>query len=216
MSKYNAVLIVGPTGSGKTPLGGHLEAKGLWGRKCHHFDFGAELRRSAAGQPRRSIFSKKDLGTINLSLKTGALLENENFYIAEKILKAFIHERGLGPSGLLILNGLPRHIGQAEGIAKVAAVRAVASLDCPANILLERIRRDSGGDRGNRPDDTIWEINKKLEIFRQRTIPLLEYYWRKQIPVVSLAVGTDTRPEDLARRLEALEILKARKPGKKD
>jgi hypothetical protein len=39
-----ALLLLGPTGAGKTPLGDWLEAHGLWGRPCHHFDFGANLR----------------------------------------------------------------------------------------------------------------------------------------------------------------------------
>jgi len=39
-----AVLLLGPTGAGKTPLGEMIEARGLWGMSCLHFDFGANLR----------------------------------------------------------------------------------------------------------------------------------------------------------------------------
>jgi len=35
-----AVLLVGPTAAGKTPLGDALQAGGLWGRACRHFDSG--------------------------------------------------------------------------------------------------------------------------------------------------------------------------------
>jgi len=210
--KISSLLIVGPTGSGKTPLGDHLEGQGLWGRKCFHFDFGAVLRGIAAGSPRPFFISMKDREIINLSLQTGALLENETFYIAEKILKAFIRDRALETPDLLILDGLPRHIGQAEDMAGIAAIKAVASLDGPAEVLFERIRRDAGGDRLGRLDDAVRDINKKLEIFRQRTLPLLEYYLIKKVPVISLPIGFNTRPEDLARQLEALEIFK---PGKK-
>ena len=45
MSLPMAVLILGSTGSGKTPLGEYIEQNGLNGIKCHHFDFGACLRR---------------------------------------------------------------------------------------------------------------------------------------------------------------------------
>ncbi len=215
MNKYNAVLIVGPTGSGKTPLGDYLEANGLWGRRCFHFDFGAQLRRIAALPPGRSPFSRKEMETISLSLRTGTLLENEAFPLAEKILRAFIRERGLRPTDLLILNGFPRHVGQADDMAGIAAVKAVASLDGQPGVIIERIRRDSGGDRGGRADDAIRDINKRLEVFRLRTAPLLEHYWKKKVQVVSLAVGLETKAEDLARRLETLGILKSPKPGKK-
>ena len=52
--KPQAVVLLGPTGSGKTPLGEWLEAKGLGGRRCHHFDFGTRLRRVATGALERS------------------------------------------------------------------------------------------------------------------------------------------------------------------
>ena len=46
-----AILLLGPTGSGKSPLGDELEANGLNGRRCLHFDFGRRLRRAAEGRP---------------------------------------------------------------------------------------------------------------------------------------------------------------------
>lgn len=46
-----AVLLLGPTGAGKTPLGRICAQRGLWGRSCTHVDFGACLRRAAAGDP---------------------------------------------------------------------------------------------------------------------------------------------------------------------
>jgi hypothetical protein len=48
---YPAILLVGPTGSGKTPLGALCEKKGLWQSRVFHFDFGAILRRIAAAGP---------------------------------------------------------------------------------------------------------------------------------------------------------------------
>ncbi len=40
MKKQEAILFLGPTGSGKTPYGELIEWQGLGGRKCAHFYFG--------------------------------------------------------------------------------------------------------------------------------------------------------------------------------
>jgi len=107
----DALLLIGPTGSGKTPLGNRLEAQGL----ARHFDFGAQLRAGTGLNAAEKEFVREVLAT-------GALLENETFYIAEKILRAFMagHE-----DELLVLNGLPRHVGQA--VALELLVNVVAS-----------------------------------------------------------------------------------------
>jgi hypothetical protein len=42
--KNKAILPLGPTGSGKTPLGDYLEERGLFGRRCVHFDFGEKFK----------------------------------------------------------------------------------------------------------------------------------------------------------------------------
>ena len=49
MARPAALLLIGPTGSGKTPLGDLLDREGLWHRRCCHFDFGERMRRIVAG-----------------------------------------------------------------------------------------------------------------------------------------------------------------------
>lgn len=44
----DVVLLVGPTGSGKSPPGDLLAKRGFLGRRAHHLDFGSALR-SALG-----------------------------------------------------------------------------------------------------------------------------------------------------------------------
>ncbi len=89
-----AWLLVGPTGAGKTPLGRLLEEKGAAGRRCFHFDFGAELRAVAASPDRVPKLSEADVGVVRGSLATGALLEDHEFPIALRILEAFLRGRG--------------------------------------------------------------------------------------------------------------------------
>ena len=48
--RHDAILLLGPTGSGKTPLGAALEEHGVCGRQCLHFDFGENLRACAEGR----------------------------------------------------------------------------------------------------------------------------------------------------------------------
>ena len=45
MQRPSAILLLGPTGSGKTPLGELMERRGFGGRRCRHFDLGDRLRR---------------------------------------------------------------------------------------------------------------------------------------------------------------------------
>ncbi len=86
MSSLNAMLLIGPTGVGKTPLGRFLEQNKFRGRKCVHFDFGENLRDIAASTVPDEYLSKKDVETVACAINSGALLENEDFHIVKSIL----------------------------------------------------------------------------------------------------------------------------------
>jgi adenylate kinase family enzyme len=204
MRKWRAVLLLGPTGAGKSPLGDRLEKNGLWGRLCAHFDFGANLRAAekafgptGAGAPPGSGLTAADLAVIRISLATGALLENENFPIAAKILGRFAAVRRLTTDDLLILNGLPRHAGQARDLEHDVDMVAVISLECSADVIRERIRRDTGGDRTGRPDDAPGDVENKLRIYAARTLPLLEFYRERGVPVVAIPVAVKTQSQEI-------------------
>jgi adenylate kinase family enzyme len=192
-----ALLLLGPTGAGKTPLGRLLEEKGLFGRKCFHFDFGAELRALPAREARASGLEPPDLEAIRRSLATGSLLEDDEFPIALKVLRRFAERAAPGESDLLVLNGLPRHIGQARMMEDIVRVRAVVSLEAAPEVIRERILLDTGGDRIDRPDDEVRAIRQKLVIFRMRTLPLIEYYENREVPVVRITVGARMTAEEM-------------------
>ena len=176
--KPEAILLLGPTGSGKTPLGQALEKKGYEGRRCAHFDFGANLREIAALKRPPRGFTERDMSIIRDSLRTGALLENENFPIAVKVLERFRKKRRMRPGDLLILNGLPRHAGQAADMERIVKVVKVICLEATLKEVRERIRRNAGGDRSGREDDSDAEIARKYADYKKRTKPLLTYYSR--------------------------------------
>ena len=89
MGLPQAILLLGATGSGKTPRGAMIARRGGWGRRCRHFDFGDHLRQVAA-QGRWPGLSAADIAVVTAAVGSGALLEDEHFHIAATILRGFI------------------------------------------------------------------------------------------------------------------------------
>ena len=197
MDRHDAILLIGPTGSGKTPLGELLDGAGLWDRRCRHFDFGRLLRRVAAGDDRPAGLSAEDVAFVESVLRTGALLEDEHFPIAAKVLRAFLFGHGLGRDDLVVLNGLPRHVGQAEDVDAILNVRAVIELACTPEVAAARVRSNAGGDRAGRGDDHEQLVREKLALFRRRTAGLVKWYRRRGAHVVVIDVAADTSAADL-------------------
>ena len=192
-----AILLVGPTGSGKTPLGELLQERGLWGKRCFHFDLGRLMREAVAGGCSGSPLSRAEIGFLAGVLRSGALLEDEHFHIAEKLLTSFIAERRITGEDIIVLNGLPRHVGQAEGIAPFVDLRVVVSLECDAEAVLERIGTNVGGDRAERVDDDVEAVREKLKTFHARTLPLIEHYETAGAAVVRIDVEARTTAEQM-------------------
>jgi len=198
-----AILLLGPTGSGKTPLGEAAARAGLWGRRCHHFDFGENLRRAAAARgPKPFRLSGADLAVVKRSLATGALLEDSQFPIAARIFEGFLKSVRFRPEDLILLNGLPRHPGQAREMGRFVEVIAVVVLAASPAVIRERIRMDTGGDRRGRADDSLAEIGKKLSIYRKRTRPLVDLYRKKGAAVFTLVVGARTAAVTMLKRID--------------
>ena len=232
MDRHEAILIIGPTGSGKTPLGDLIEERGLWNCPCAHFDFGRELRRIAAGGD--PLFEPDEIAFIREVLDEGRLLEDEHFHIAWKILTAFIAERcrsedadktNRAPSAwtlpkatpsrrdggrsaisavnpLVVLNGLPRHIGQAGDVDCMVDIKTVIHLNCTPKVVVHRIQTNAGGDRTRRADDALAAVRKKLALFEERTRPLVEHYAALGANVVEIEIAPDTTPETVLATLE--------------
>lgn len=187
-ARIPALLLVGPTGSGKTPLGNLIAERGLWRRKCVHFDFGATLRSIVdRNRPGRSI-GRADIDFLREIIRSGALLEDQHFPIAERILASFLAAHGADARTLIVLNGLPRHVGQAEALDSLLRVEAVVNLRCSGQIALERIRANVGGDRAGRTDDDLVSIRRKLTLFAAQTAPLLDHYRSLGIGIESIDV----------------------------
>jgi adenylate kinase len=190
----NAILILGPTGSGKTPLGEILEKGGLNDHRCHHFDFGNYLRRYADNDS--GILSADELAVVKESLSTCTLLEDKHFGIAEKLITGFIRDSESKPNDLIIMNGLPRHTGQATALRNIINMVAVIVLDSTPETVLERIRNDAGGDRNGRTDDMLEQVGGRIAIFYERTLPLIDFYKKHDTQIIRLSIGVATSAEE--------------------
>lgn len=205
MTQYRTVILMGPTGSGKTPFGNYLEKKGLWNTRCHHFDFGENLRKTAYSD-NGCEFSAKEKIFLRDILEKGILLENESFNIALKILETFIKRKNVYNGDYLLMNGLPRHIGQAESLKSLLDVTHIFHLDCSADTILTRIATNAGGDRTGRTDDTLTLVREKLRIFEERTSPVKEYYCSNGAGLINFNVGEMTSHRKLYQELHALPL----------
>ena len=203
----DAVLLLGPTGVGKSPLGDLIAQKGLFRRKCHHLDFGSELRGAVSGGNRSAAYSPEELDFIHGVLEKGLLLENEHFPLAEKIISLFLDRCGFSGKDLLVLNGIPRHAGQANDMERIALVAAVIVLDCSGDVVVKRIKSNVGGDRTEREDDNADLIEKKLMIFRDRTAPLIAHYEKEKSCIYRITVTATMTPADAYRELSGLAAL---------
>lgn len=195
--RHEAILLLGPTGSGKTPLGQYAEQAGLPGRRCVHFDFGQQLRLTAEAAHPPAGLTPADVAFIKSVLTSGALLEDRHFYIAEAILRHFIETRTRSTDDIIVLNGLPRHTGQARQIAPLLNIIRVVHLHCAPGLVFTRIRQNSGGDRTGRVDDTTTDILRKLDLFEQRTAPLLDHFRQSGVPVITTEVSPHDNPAAL-------------------
>jgi adenylate kinase family enzyme len=200
--QLRAIVLLGPTGSGKTPLGEQFALRGFQTRRCVHFDFGANLRAIVARGEADTIISQADIEFLRDVLSSGALLEDKDFPIAARILRSFCMRWHVDPHTVVVLNGLPRHAGQAQALEEWFRVEAVIHLSCTADTVLRRIAANTGGDRQQRTDDEHADIRRKLDIFHQRTKPLIDHYRRIGVPIWQVDVTAEMTPAEMWDGLE--------------
>lgn len=203
--KYKAMLVLGSTGAGKTPFGDQMETQELWWNTYYHFDFGQQLRDAVKDDS--DILTPEEKATVKGLLESNQLLEDKDFPIAEKLLRNFILTRNVHHDDVIILNGLPRHIGQANALDNIVDIKFVLFLNCPPEVAYERIKYNSGGDRTDRTDDSLEEVKRKVNIFYDQTFPLIEYYRNRDVNIVEVAVDIDTLPLFIIQDLGTLKSM---------
>jgi adenylate kinase family enzyme len=196
-------LLVGPTGSGKTPLGDLLAELGLWRQRCVHFDFGARLRAVVRRGCPDDLITRADIEFLKQVLDSAALLEDEQFPLAEKVLRSFLAGEQTSAQTVVVLNGLPRHAGQARAVDGILDVEALIELRCSAETVFQRIRANIGGDRTDRLDDDIAAVRRKLDTYAARTAPLVDYYRDLGKRVETIDVTPGLHPDAVWRILQS-------------
>ncbi len=158
------IVIFGAPGSGKGTQSDKLIAQyGL-----EHISTGDVLR--------AEIKAGTELGkTADSFISKGQLIPDE---LMIDILANVYDSFGKEHKGV-IFDGFPRTIPQAEALKKMLAERghkiaAMIELDVPEDELMTRLI--NRGKQSGRSDDNAETIQKRLDVYRNQTAPLIEWY----------------------------------------
>jgi adenylate kinase len=170
------VLLIGPPGAGKGTQAIRVAA---------HFD----LTRIATGELlREEVASGSDLGrTAKAYIDRGDLVPDD---LVIAMVMDRLAERDCGAG--FVLDGFPRTVAQAEALD-----HRLAELDTPLDAALnfdvteeELFRRLAGRSAAlHRSDDTEQTIRHRLEVFAEKTQPLVDYYAHRGLLVAIDAIG---------------------------
>lgn len=229
-----ALLLIGPPGAGKSPLGDYLQKQSSAGKKLCHLDFGRELRdilkeHSAPGSDHQAgkgegekettvleagvglsgpnYFSRQELERIRQSVEKASLFEEPDRELVRKIVRHFLGKNAIGEDDILVLNGLPRHRAQLAWLEDILTIALVVNLDCPEDVAVRRILANLDGERQGRQDDRLEVIVRRYRLYQEKTGPLLDYFRQAGVPVISLKVDRETRPDTLWPKLQASPLL---------
>jgi adenylate kinase family enzyme len=180
-----------------------LERNGLAGQPCLHFDFGQCLRQAVNGERPEWLLTPGEIDFLRGVLSSGALLEDKDFPLAERILRSHLARGGADEATHVVLNGLPRHTGQAAALENTVRVHTVVVLQCSAETVLRRIAQNAGGDRGGRVDDGEADVRRKLAVFAERTAPLADHYQQQGARRLEISVSADMTAERMWRHVES-------------
>jgi adenylate kinase len=177
------VVLLGPPGAGKGTQAEKLAEK----LQIPHLSTGELFRHNISTGTKLGLEAKR-------YLDAGDLVPSE---LTNELVDDRLTEPDTGDG--FILDGYPRSVPQAQALHDMLERRgtqldAVVEFRVPEDELLERLR-----SRG-RADDTDEVILNRMNVYRDETAPLLEYY-RRELRTVD-AVGTVD--EVFARALRAL------------
>ncbi len=151
-----------------------------------HISMGDLLRNAVANH-------HKDSKAIAFAIENGQILD-EN--ITAQVFKEYLEKNNLFDG--IILDGYPRGILSVELMEKFLNIDAVIKLDVDEEIIKQRVLNrlrcsqcgknfskltysssvcdECGGQLQHRVDDTMETLNKRLDVYKKFTLPVLDYY----------------------------------------
>ena len=192
------LIFLGPPGAGK----GTLAAQVAKEYGIPHISTG-ELFRTA-------IKNETPLGLkVKEIIQSGGLVSDD---ITIELVKERLNEKDCSEG--FILDGFPRTIPQAEALEKIVSIDGAVNFDigddevvkrlsgrrvcksCGQNYHVEFMHSKKGdrcdkcdGELYTRDDDKIESIKKRLEVYREQTAPLIDFYTER-----NLTKNVDARP----------------------
>jgi len=172
--KYKTYLLFGPPGSGKGTQGKTL---GSIPRFFH----------CPCGDVFRSMDTRTKVGQAFLEYSSkGQLVPDEiTVELWKAAIDAAVEAHKFKPDiDTLVLDGIPRNLGQAKIMEEMIDVKKVFHLACPdRETLFYRLKKRALKD--NRLDDANDQvIQRRLDIYENESKPVLSYYSQELISVV--------------------------------
>ena len=159
------IILLGPPGAGKGTQATRLMDK-------HGF-----VQLSTGDMLREAIANGTELG-----MQAKAIMDAGNL-VDDNIILGMIGERlssGASDRGV-ILDGFPRTIAQAEGLDAMLAemslgIDHVIEMQVDEQMLADRIVKRAAESDQVRDDDTVEVLQKRLNVYRESTAPIIPYY----------------------------------------
>ena len=184
------LIFLGPPGAGK----GTLAARVVDILKVQQISTGSIFRAAVAAESPLGL-------KVKAIMDAGKLVDDDTTIelVKERLARDDVQQG-------YILDGFPRTIPQAEALATFSSVEKVVNFDIPDSVVVERLsgRRvcrkcgfnfhivfnkpskegvcdHCGGEVYTRDDDRAEAIQKRLEVYRSQTLPLINYYREKKL-----------------------------------
>jgi adenylate kinase len=174
MTKYRTFLLFGAPGSGKGTQGKTL---GTIPRFFH----------CPCGDVFRSIDTRTKVGKAFLDYSSKGQLVPDDITVElwKEAIDAAVDAHKFKPDiDILVLDGIPRNVGQAKIMEQMIDVQMVFHLSCPnRETLFGRLKKRALKD--NRLDDANEQvIQRRLEIYESESKPVLSHYPKEKIALV--------------------------------